>query len=239
MNGYVDIHTHILPGVDDGAEDMSQALAMVRMAYKNGTRTLFLTPHYRGRYKKNDPQRLSETFDFFCEMVKQELPGMKLYLGNEIYYEQEAPDRLSAKRILSMNGSRYCLLEFQPGSLRSQIVIGVSEMVRNGFVPIIAHAERYAIFRKDKTLVDEVLEIGALIQLNADSIMGKHGLGVLMFCKKLLKEQKAHFVASDAHNEKDRPPLLRDCWWKVYKLCGKEYAVKLFHDNAQWIIENE
>lgn len=239
MNGYVDIHTHILPGVDDGAADMSQALSLVRMAYKNGTRTMFLTPHYRGKYKKNDPQNLAETFEYFCEMVNQELPGMKLYLGNEIYYQQEAPERLSAGRILSMNGSRYCLLEFQPSSLRSQVISGVSEMVRNGFIPIIAHAERYNIFRKDKTLTDEVLEIGALIQLNADSIMGKHGLGVSLFCKKLLKEQKAHFVASDAHDTKNRAPLLRDCWWKVYKLCGREYAIKLFYDNAQWIITNE
>ena len=69
--------------------------------------------------------------------------------------------------------------------------------------------------------------------------MGKHGLGVSLFCRKLLKEKKAHFVASDAHDAKNRAPLLRDCWWKVYKLCGREYAIKLFYDNAQWIITNE
>lgn len=239
MNGYVDIHTHILPGVDDGARDMSQALALVRMAYKNGTRTIFLTPHYRGRYKKNDPRWLREEFDFFCQMVEQEMPSMKLLLGNEIYFEQEAPERLAAKRILAMNDSSYCLLEFQPGSLRSQVITGVSEMVRFGYTPIIAHAERYSIFRKDKTLTDEVLEMGALIQLNADSIMGKQGFGVTRFCRKLLKEQKAHFVASDAHDGATRPPLLRECWWKVYKLCGRDYAIKLFHDNAQMIIMNK
>lgn len=239
MKGFIDIHTHILPGTDDGAGDMSQAMDMVRLAYENGTRAIFLTPHYRGHRQKTDPRLLKERFDALLELVGRELPEMRLYLGSEICYEQAAPEALAAKRALSMNGSRYCLLEFLLGSLRSQVLAGVSETVRYGFIPIIAHGERYAAFRKDWSLTDEVLEMGALIQLNASSILGDHGWGTVRFCKRLLKAQKVHFIASDAHDTFHRPPLLRACWWKVYHWCGREYALRLFHDNAQKMILEE
>ena len=85
MNGFTDIHTHLLPGVDDGAQDMSQALRLIRMARENGTRTILLTPHYRGKYKKNTPAMLKESFAWLCDMLKEELPDMQLYcfLGSE------------------------------------------------------------------------------------------------------------------------------------------------------------
>lgn len=239
MNGYTDIHTHILPAVDDGAKDMAQALHLVRMAYKNGTRTIFLTPHYRGQYKKNDAARLREVFLPFCRAVQRELPDMRLYLGNEIHYEVDAPEQLAAGKILSLNDSGYCLLEFRSGALRSQIIAGVSEMFRCGYTPIIAHAERYEIFRKDKTLTDEVLNMGALIQLNADSVLGKNGLQAKRFCDHLLKQRQVHFIASDAHDETNRPPLLRECWWMIYKKYGVEYANRLFYHNAQAVVEDK
>lgn len=239
MNGFADIHTHLLPGADDGARDMREALMLLHMAWKNGTRTMILTPHYRGSYKKNTPEWLRESFSLLCRMAEQELPGMKLYLGNEIYYEMDAPEQLMQGRILTLNGSRYALLEFRSGSLRSQIITGVSETVRHGFTPIIAHAERYDIFRADAALTDDVLNMGALIQLNADSIMGDHGLSVKWFCRRLLREQKVHFVASDAHDAGRRPPLLRECFLKVHKKYGPEYAARVFYDNAQAVIENQ
>ncbi len=239
MNGYTDIHTHILPGVDDGAQDASEALQLVQMAYQNGTRTIVFTPHYRGKFKNNKPEWLHEVFEVFARMVHEHYPDMNLYLANEVYYEQEVPQMLEAGRAMTINHTSYCLLEFKTDTLRSQIITGVSEVIRYGFTPVIAHAERYNIFRKDKTITDEVLDMGALIQLNADSVMGKHGLGVKHFCDKLLKMQKAHFIASDAHDAVHRPPLLRECWWKVYKKYGPQYASQLFYDNAQAVIENK
>lgn len=239
MNGYTDLHTHLLPGVDDGAQNMSQAMELIRMAYENGTRNIMLTPHYRGKYRQNDPVWLREVFAMFQEVVHEEYPRMNLYLGNEVYYEMDAGVMLDAGKAMTLNGSRYCLLEFRTASLRSQVEMGISEMLRFGYTPIIAHAERYEIFRHDPSLTDEVLNMGALIQLNADSIMGKHRLSVTRFCDRLLREGKAHFIGSDAHDPKKRPPLLRDCWWKIYKKYGQEYANLLLYENAQAVIENK
>lgn len=238
MNGFTDIHTHILPGVDDGAPTMAEALKLVKMAWENGTRTIILTPHYRGVFKKNTPEQLRERFEVFREAVRDRFPEMDLYLGQEAYYQMAVPERLAEGAVLSLGDSQYALIEFSGGARRSQVVTGISETIRNGFVPIIAHMERYEVFRKDWSLVEEVLEMGALVQLNADSVMGAHGLGVKWFCGKVLKQQLAHFVASDAHDGEKRPPLLRKCFLYVHKKYGAEYAAQLFYRNAQAVIEN-
>lgn len=238
MRGFTDIHTHLLPGADDGAESMSQSLRLLRMAWANGTRTVILTPHYRGKYKKNTPAMLQENFLWLREMASQELPEMKLYLGQEIAYEADAPEAMHQGKVLAMNDSRYALLEFRTNSLRSQLITGVSETVRCGFIPIVAHVERYDICRTDQTLVEELLDMGALLQLNADSVLGSNGFAVKRFCHQLLKEQKAHFIASDAHDVKHRPPLLRQCFLRIHKKYGQPYAAALFYGNAQAVIEN-
>jgi protein-tyrosine phosphatase len=238
MNGFIDLHTHILPGVDDGATDMSQSLKLLRMAWENGTRTVVLTPHYRGKYKSNTPEDLRHEFAWLQEMVQEELPNMRLYLGQEISYESDAPEAMHEGRVLTMNDSQYVLLEFKTNSLLSQIITGVNETINHGCIPIVAHIERYDISRKEPALVDELLDMGALLQLNADSVMGANGFGVKTFCHRLLKEEKAHFIASDAHDVKHRAPLLRDCFLRVHGKYGKEYAARLFYENALAVIEN-
>ncbi len=238
MNGFADIHCHILPGVDDGAGDMTQAMTLLRMAYQDGIRAMILTPHYRGRFKKNPTDRLRAQYDALCQTAKSEFPDLKLYLGNEAHWETELPERLEEGRVLTLGGSDYCLLEFSTRVLRSLVISAVAEVQRCGFAPVIAHAERYEVFRKDRELLDEVLHMGAFIQLNADSVMGAHGFGVRQFCKRVLKEQKAHFVASDAHDEVARPPHLAKCHQWVCKKYGEDYAARLFWENAQAVIEN-
>ncbi len=217
---------------------MAQAADLIRMAWDNGTRTIITTPHYRGEYRKNTPEHLRSVFDELQEFAARNFPDMNLYLGNEIYYESAAPERLYDGRILSLNQSNYALIEFRYHSERSQILTAVSEIIRYGYTPVIAHAERYDVMRSDRDLVDDVLEQGALIQLNADSIMGCQGFSVKHFCQNLLKQGKVHFVASDAHDTVHRPPVLRDCFLRVHKKYGADYAARIFYSNAQAVIEN-
>lgn len=239
MNGFTDIHTHILPGVDDGAKDMSQARKLLRMAWENGTRTIFMTPHYRGKYKQHTPTQLKENYNWLCELLQGEFPDMHLYLGSEISYEADAPEAMLAGEILTLKDSRYVLLEFQTTALRSQILSGVSETIRCGFIPIIAHVERYDIARTNPALLAELREMGALLQLNADSVMGRNGFRIKNLCHKLLSSKVVHFIASDAHDQKRRPPMLRKCFLHIHKKYGPEYASALFYHNAQAIIENK
>lgn len=228
----VDIHCHILPGIDDGAVDMDQALEMLRLAWADGTSAMILTPHYR------DNSKQEALFEALCRRAKEEMPDMELYLGNELLYHHETVTDLESGRAKPLNGSQYCLLEFGANVWKSQVEMAVSDILCNGWTPIVAHAERYAIFRTDPNLLDEILNMGALIQLNADSVAGKHGLRTKWFCRRLLKARKVHFIASDAHDTQKRPPLLGACRQMIGKKIDPSYADRLFCDNPRAVLEN-
>ena len=225
---FVDLHTHILPGVDDGAKDMNTAIEMLRMAWDNGTGTVVLTPHYRGRYKKTTPHELRAIFEELSNRAAKEVPGMKLILGHEAGNEHELWDKLLCERVLTLGGTSYVLLEFDEHCYRSNVLSSVLNLVNSGFLPVIAHVERYEIFRKTPSLAAEVVSMGAMLQVNAGSILGKHGLGVTLYCRKLLRKGLVSFVASDAHDLKDRTPALRACYERVRTLRGEAVARAVF-----------
>lgn len=231
---FFDIHTHLLPGVDDGARDMDDALALLRRAWDDGTGTLVLTPHYRGRFRQNTPQQLRERFEQLRSLAPE---GMKLYLGTEAGYERDLADKLSEGRVLSLDGSRYVLLEFSTGSPKSQVLDGVFEVLNAGFTPIIAHVERYDTFRRHKDLAEDVLSVGTLLQVNADSLLGGWGSDVKRYCHRLLKRRMIHFIASDGHDSEHRPPTLGECYRLICKKYGEEYAADLFWENARLVLE--
>lgn len=239
QQGFVDIHTHILPGVDDGAADLAGAMKLLRMAHEDGTSAIVLTPHYRGRYRRNTPQQLRERYDALCDEVRKELPDLHLYLGNEAGWERELGEKMVEERVLTLNDTPYVLLEFEFGCRRAQMLDGVMEVVNCGYTPIIAHVERYDIFRKDKRLADEVLSMGALLQINADSVLGKRGFSHKRCCRRLLKRGQVHFIASDAHDPVHRPPLLRECFTYISKRYGEDYARLLLRDNAQAMLSGQ
>ena len=230
--GFVDIHTHILPGVDDGAPTMEHALKLLRIAKKNGTAAVVMTPHHRGRFRSNTPQLLRQRFLELCAQAEKEIPDMKLFLGNEAAHERELGDKVAEGRVLPLNDSNYVLVEFDYNSSRIQVYEETMSLIGSGYTPIIAHAERYEIFRKSKDLARDLLYVGALIQLNADSIMGKCGFATKWLCHRLLKKGMVHFVASDGHDAKERPPVLKECFEYVAKRYGEDYARQIFRENA-------
>ena len=239
MEGFVDIHTHILPGVDDGAQDLSQSLELLKAAYNQGTGAVILTPHYRGRYQKNVSPMLNQVFRELQEAALKECPQIQLYLGCEVGYELDVSEKIAAGKLLSLNGTQYVLLEFQKGSFHTRILNGVLEVLNFGYIPIIAHAERYDAFHEHPQLAEEVTRLGALLQLNADSILGKCGFRISRYCHKLLKNRLAHFVATDAHDLKSRQPELKCCYEKLQKKYGQEYADMLLIRNGRTVLEGK
>lgn len=236
MEKFIDIHCHLLPGVDDGAGSMDDAVALLKMAWEDGTGTLVLTPHYRGHYRRNTPQQLRETFAALCAQAPE---GMELYLGCEVGYEPEVWEKLTEGRVLTIHGGRYVLLELSVGVTGPQAVQAVREIAECGFVPIIAHIERYPVFQRDKALVGAVLDQGALVQINADSIMGRWGFGAKRFCRWLLARRLAHFVASDSHDAQERPPKLAACYRYICEKYGEDYAAALFWNNARVVLAQD
>ncbi len=239
MGRFVDIHTHILPGLDDGARDLEQAMALLRMAWEDGTGAVILTPHHRGNFRKNTPQLLREVFGNLQARAAKELPELELYLGSEAGMELELGEKLRQGRVLSLNGGDYVLLEFRSTATARQVVESVLELLNYSYTPIIAHAERYEAFRQNRRLAEEVVRLGALIQINAGSLFGENGLSTKLCCKRLLRQRKVHFVASDAHDSENRTPILSKCYQRICRRYGADYGERLFWRNAREMLQEK
>lgn len=233
-----DIHNHSLWGVDDGSGSEQTTEQMLLMAAKDGISEIILTPHHQpGRFQASmeeliqKKKRLEEKFsDGNCKLG--------LYLGSEIWYYDGCMEQLEAGAVSTMADSRYILTEFSTSANYDYIRQAVYQFTSHGYFPILAHVERYKSLQK-ASLIEELAEAGAYIQVNAGSILGARGFLIKSYCKKLMKEGLLHFVASDAHDTERRRPLLSECASYVEKHFGSDYADELFYENAGKILRNE
>ena len=235
----IDIHCHIMPGVDDGSPDMATSLEMLRIADKNGITHIILTPHHKPMHHNVSPEHNVAYRKKLQEAAAQAGIKAKLFSGNEIYYSDETMEELIDGKICSLAGSDYVLVEFHPTNPFKAIQNAAGRVQAAGFIPIIAHVERYSDIVSHPTRVRDLIQMGCFIQVNASSIMGKYGFGISHFTKKLLKEELVHFIASDAHDTGRRAPHLLDCRNYVERKFGEDYGKKLFFTNPANVIRNE
>jgi len=236
MQGLIDMHCHIIPDVDDGAVDIDMAVRMLREEYRNGVSVVIVTPHYRKGMFETPQDVIDRQFDKIQQIACRSRSGMKVYLGCE-YHTNSAMigDLLSGKRP-TMAGSSYVLVEFSAAHSYWIIRNQIYALVSAGYRPIIAHAERYPCLVKEPALIDELRELGAEIQLTSASVLGEAGWGIKRFCMRLLKENKATYIASDAHNLSKRSPNLRECAEYLEKKFGSRYAEQILVYNPRKII---
>lgn len=159
-SGFYDIHCHILSGVDDGAANFFDALEMVRMAREDGIRHLVLTPHYHVGHYELSAENLRDRFLILQEEVAAMYPDMRLYLGAEICYHEEAAEKLKENRLLTMADTQYVLIEFFPKTEQRMIFQGLQEIQMAGRLPILAHAERYETLVGDYDAIEELIRMG-------------------------------------------------------------------------------
>ena len=235
----IDIHCHIMPGVDDGSPDMATSLEMLRIADKNGITHLILTPHHKPMHHNVSPEHNVAYRKRLQEAATEAGIKAKLFSGNEIYYSDETMEELERGKICSLAGSDYVLVEFHPTNPYKAIQNAAGRVQAAGFIPIIAHVERYSDIVSHPDRVRDLVEMGCFIQVNASSVMGKYGFGISHFTKKLLKEKMVHFIASDAHDTGRRAPQLLDCRNYVERKFGEDYGKKLFFTNPANVIRNE
>lgn len=238
MRGIIDMHCHILPGVDDGADNYIESLKLLRKEYEQGVRSLILTPHYRKEYFETDRAIIREHFEELNARLPSVGIAMRLYLGCEFHRENDMLKMLSSDRAYTMAETRYVLTEFAGTDQEDIISKYVNALIAGGYRPIIAHIERYSGMR-DLNKVEHLIRAGAYIQVNASSILGKEGFKQKGFCKKLLKEGFVHFIGSDAHDLRRRPPCLGECADYLEKKTGKENVRKLMINNPLKMLADE
>ena len=227
----IDIHTHVLAAVDDGSNDFAQSLEMLVQSEKIGITDVVLTPHFRGAYAV-ESQKLLECFNKFKQEVARAGLSTNLYLGQEIFCTNSIKKLLKEGRVLCMNNTKYILVEFDY-AYKQDIPEMVYELCREGYIPIVAHFERYSY--ADFNMAIEIKQSGGLIQLNAQSVLGKSGLRLSRLAKKLLKKGLVDFIASDIHSA--RTNYMKEAYEKVSKKFGKEMAQAIFNENAKDIIK--
>lgn len=239
MIDYIDIHSHILPNLDDGSNSIEQTINMLKVAYKEGIRTIIITPHYHEGRAINSLANIEDTLNLVKIKAADLNQKIDIKVGCEIYYSHSTVELLRKKQLPTMAGSRYVLIEFSHLAEYQFIKNAVQSLMLEGYSPILAHIERYGSILKDIDRVEELVEMGAYIQVNAMSVIGDSGMAVHGFVKKLLKHNLVHFIATDCHNDKSRAPKLAKSVGYIAKKYGEDYAIQLVHDNPLKILQNE
>ncbi len=237
----IDIHLHALPGVDDGASDIEEALIMAEMASEGGAEGIMLTPHANiiSIFENYYDDKLRVTFNSFKESIKEKNIALDIYEGMEIYGTEEVPRLLKEGRLISLNNSRYILIEFPFEGNWGEVNSILNGIKDEGYVPIIAHPERYACVQRDIGLVEYWLNQGYHIQVNKGSILGSLGRGSRITATELLNEGFVDFIASDGHGPYRRTPYLDGVRSIIEEEFSIEEAIRIFDTNPLKVIRNE
>ena len=231
-----DIHTHILPGVDDGAQNMDQALQMLKNAAASDVEYLVLTPHCN-RPNMTAPVDLQDVFYRLCKK-SADIP-VRLALGAEVHVTEDLPELLKRKSFPTIHGSRYLLTEF-PFQWKPENFVPMLEKIRAlGYVPVVAHPERYQAVMEDPRQVYDWLDLGCHIQLTGGSVVGKYGATPQKTAQYLLKNRLACCVASDAHSPDSRNNNLLEVQSYLSLYYSKQCANALLWENPMVILGNE
>lgn len=241
IGGFVDIHCHILPGVDDGARDIEKAKLMLRQAAEDGITDIVATPHNKSGRHNADKQTCQELISELDGWLKENKIPINLYLGNEILYRHGIDDLLEAQEACTLADSFYVLTEFSPKDDYGYIRSGVQEIVLAGYSPVIAHVERYDAIacNKGADRLEELIELGAYIQVNAASIEGKAGFFEKRRVLKWIKSGLVDIVATDGHGTNSRPVKISESAKIVKSKCGRDIAEMIYHTNPQSILQNK
>lgn len=235
----IDIHTHILPRVDDGSASMEETLQMIRIGKEQGINTIFATPHYGAGFQEKS---VTELQDIKC-MVEEEVRGIeasfRIYLGNEIYYRTSSLKDVMEGKALTLADSRYVLIEFSMEVNYKTLYQGLREFILAGYAPILAHVERYACLSEDEYRIEELIELGVYIQMNASSLTGNILSRSLSRHKRFIKNKWIHIIATDCHNATFRAPYTKKALQTIIKLTDIDYARELFYINPGKILENK
>ncbi len=236
----IDIHTHILPGVDDGAKTMKEALQMARMEVTEGVDTLILTPHCNvGYYYENYyDDRMESFYDDFDYIIKEQQLPINVLPGMEVYATLDLPELLTQKKLITLNHSRYLLMEFGFDIDEECSTFLLEEILNLGYHPIIAHPERYPIIQRYPELAGEWVEMGCALQVNKDSILGSFGSRVKESAIMLLEQLLVAFVASDCHGMSRRKPGLFDAYHWIEHHFSAAYAELLLIDNPKRVLHD-
>lgn len=237
MDNYVDIHSHILYGIDDGSKSLEESKEIIKQHIEMGFKDIVVTPHY---IENSDYITNNEEKEKILKTLKKEFNDINLYLGNEVFINNNIEELLNNNEISTINGSKYLLIELPLHNKIKNATDIIYELRIKGIIPIIAHPERYEFVQKNPDSVDELIEEGAILQSNYGSIIGVYGEHAKKTMKKLLKKNVISVLATDIHFPNNKIYLNMDTIRKkLTKIISEEKLKELTILNPKKIINNE
>ena len=238
IGGFVDIHCHILPGIDDGARDRAESVEMLRMAHEQNTTIIATTPHNFPRSTETVLQESQRRVEALSRAAAEHHIPISLLTGQEIRITSGFRDQLVRGDGAVINETSYVLSEPPFNSYPDYVEEQIEEIIALGYRPVIAHPERNTIIQRDPDLVYQLLERGALMQINIGSLLDHYGPGSREAGEYLLKRELAHVLATDAHGATgSRVPNMRTGYETAAELVGEEQALLMTRDNPLAITE--
>lgn len=234
----IDIHSHILYGVDDGSSDEEETKKMLNIAVDEGISCIIASPHYIVANNNYDRQDLQKRYEEVKKYITSQKIPLEIRLGNELFVDCMLAEKLKEGECFTLADSDYVLLEFSHMSKRMSIEHVIYELQIKGYRVIIAHPER-TFDISDIDFLIELIENGSYLQSNTGSLTGLYGKEVQKMVDQLLERNMISFFSTDAHTSKRRAPRIREAYDIVNSRCGDKYAEDLFHENAKKILLNE
>jgi len=241
----IDIHSHILPDLDDGARSWEEALKMAALAAEDGIQIMVATPHlFKDRFNNmeviNDKATILVKIQEFKEKLFEEQIPLEILPGCDVHLCLRALDLLEEDRILTINDTQsYMLLELPDMAIPPGMENICFQLKSRGITPIITHPERHFLIREMPKKLKRFMDLGCLVQITASSVLGGFGRTVARFTRELLKKGYVHVVASDAHNTRTRPPALRRAVEEAARIVGKARAWDMVTTVPDKIVKGE
>ena len=233
----IDLHTHILPGVDDGVEDFEQAKIVAESAVKQGITHLVATPHYmKGRYELEPDEIVAKCKKLEKSLNKEDI-NVKILPGNEVYLKQDTARDIHRGKVKAINDSHYLLVELPMGEYPKYLNDSLYDIRAMGYRPIIAHPERYRYVQANPNLVYQWNDNGIAVQMNAGSLLGLFGSTVQATAQKLLSNNLVQLIGSDLHSDRRRKENLAEGLAYIKQNCGSEKIERL-KNNSLAVIED-
>lgn len=234
-HGLVDIHQHVIYGVDDGPTKWEETEAMLEKAVSQGIERIVATSHVSPGRTHFDYTEYLDKLNKINYQIWEKKWKLKLLPGCEIYYSPQVLDRLTRRKIPTLAMSNHVLVEFSPFEEYRVIHEAFRTLANAGYRPILAHVERYQCMHDKMQLVLDLKEFEVLIQMNAQTVLHSQGFGAKRFVRRLLEEGVVDFVATDAHNTSSRPVCLGDAHQFLVKNYGQDLADQLTWKNQGMI----
>jgi len=234
----IDLHSHIIFDVDDGSETLEESIGIIKKAQQRGIKGMFATPHYMPGMmadKDNVKMKLEE----LKRKLLVESVNMQLYLGHELYVDYSTLKDLYQGKVLTLNNSRYVLIELPMATPLVELEEILFEMSLKSYVPIIAHPERYVYLQKNICIAEKWIKKGALLQLNLPSVYGKFGESAKRTAMKLLRRNMYHFVGTDVHALQSASLTISSPLNQIKRIVGDEILNDMIHNNPIKVIENK